>query len=142
MTSPRPPETAAQATPRPWTLQALEDTHHGYEDWQTFAIRSPANVCLALVGTVDRYESERIPANAAFIVSAVNAHDDLVAALREAHGFVLATIRAVQSGEVPNAPIRDYTGPTPGGTRVPIPPPFALESTLRALLARIDNGGA
>src|SRR3990167_4209826 len=44
-----------QHTPGKWTVQPIEIARHGY-DWRTFAIRSPANVCLAVVGEVDRYE--------------------------------------------------------------------------------------
>lgn len=69
-------------TPTPWTLQAVETAHNGYSDWPTFAIRSPANVCLAIVGEVDRYQSERINANARLIVTAVNAHAETLALLR------------------------------------------------------------
>lgn len=58
-----------QHTPGPWTIQRLETQRNGY-DWQTFAIRSPQNVCLTVVGDVDRFESERIPANASLIAHA------------------------------------------------------------------------
>jgi len=44
----------------PYKLQLLEEKHNGYE-WKTYCIRSAkTNVCLAVVGAVDRYESERI----------------------------------------------------------------------------------
>ena len=73
-----------QHTPSPWTVQRLETTHHGYAGWQTFVIRSPQNVALAVVGHLDRYESERIPANASLIAQAP--------AMRE----VLAAVAAFQ----------------------------------------------
>jgi len=57
-------------TPGPWTLQTIEERHNDYNDWQTFAVRCSRNHCLAVVGEVDRYESERIPANARLIASA------------------------------------------------------------------------
>ncbi len=42
-----------------WTLQVLESEHNGYKGWKTFAIRAENNVCLAVVGEVDRfYEKE------------------------------------------------------------------------------------
>lgn len=59
-----------QHTPGPWKVQRIETAHHGYAGWQTFAIRGPQNVCLATVGNMDRYESERIPANARLIAAA------------------------------------------------------------------------
>jgi hypothetical protein len=60
----------SQHTPGPWTLQHLEDNHGGYPDWSIFCIRSPKNNLLAEVGLVDRFESERIPANARLIAAA------------------------------------------------------------------------
>jgi hypothetical protein len=68
-------------TPGPWTLQDLGTPYGGYIDWQTFAVRSPANVCLAVVGTVDRYESERIPANARLMAAAPDLLEALDVAL-------------------------------------------------------------
>jgi len=68
-----------QYTPGPWTLQQLETRRKGY-DWATFAVRSPANVCLAIVGEVDRYQSERIPANARLIAKAPQMDRTLTAA--------------------------------------------------------------
>ena len=66
-------------TPGPWTVQTLSESWHDYSDWKTFAVRSPRNVCLAVVGDVDRFESERIPANAQLISAA----PDMLAALQE-----------------------------------------------------------
>ena len=58
-------------TPGPWKVQLLSEAHRGYSSWQTYAVRSePANVCLAVIGDIDRYESERIPANARLIAAA------------------------------------------------------------------------
>jgi hypothetical protein len=50
--------------PGPWAVQELETSHHGYAGWHTYAVRSSQNVCLAVVGEVDRFEEERIEANA------------------------------------------------------------------------------
>jgi hypothetical protein len=68
-------------TPGPWTLQELETHHNGYADWHTFAVRSPANVCLAIVGTVDHHEPERIPANARLMAAAPDLLEALDVAL-------------------------------------------------------------
>ncbi len=58
-------------TPGPWTVQSLETAHNDYCDWPTFAVRSAkTNVCLATVGKVDHYESERNEANARLIAAA------------------------------------------------------------------------
>jgi len=62
-----------QHTPGPWTVQHLTKGlggHRGYADWQVYVIRSRQNVALAEVGHIDRYESERIPANARLIAQA------------------------------------------------------------------------
>jgi hypothetical protein len=67
-------------TPGPWVVQRLEDAHHGYH-WPTFTVRSPQNVCLAVVGDVDRYESERIPANARLMAAAPSLYRGCMAAL-------------------------------------------------------------
>jgi hypothetical protein len=77
-----------QYTPGPWTLQELETHRNGYGDWKTFAVRSPANVCLAIVGAVDHYESERIPANALLMASVTELLDvcEAIAALNEGQG--------------------------------------------------------
>lgn len=65
-------------TPGPWEIQQLETNRNGY-DWPTFAVRSPQNVCLAVVGDVDRHHAEQHPANARLIAAA----PDLLAALIE-----------------------------------------------------------
>jgi hypothetical protein len=66
-------------TPGPWSIQQIHDAKNGYADWQTFAIRGPENVCLAMVGEVDHYKSERIPHNARLIAAA----PELLEALEE-----------------------------------------------------------
>lgn len=73
----------SQHTVGPWTVQQLESEHHGYTGWPVYAIRSKENICLAIVGDVDRYESERIPANARLIAAA----PELLAALRDVRQF-------------------------------------------------------
>lgn len=89
----------------PWTLQQLETEHHGYENWPTYAVRSRKNVCLAIVGDVDRYESERIPANARLIAAS-----PMLYALVRAHALAypndeyadrIATVISEIEGETP-----------------------------------------
>lgn len=58
-----------QHTPGKWTLQQLETARNGYEGWKTFAIRSPQNVCLAVVGEVDHYHEADHEANARLIAA-------------------------------------------------------------------------
>lgn len=61
---------SAKHTPGDWVVKTLETNHHGY-DWPTFTIRSKTtNVCLAVVGEVDRYCSEQNEANAILMASA------------------------------------------------------------------------
>lgn len=67
-----------QHTKGPWTVQKVETAKHGYTDWDTYAVRSPQNVCVATVGDVDRFESERIPANVRLMAAA----PELLAALQ------------------------------------------------------------
>ena len=63
----------------PYKLQLIEEEHHGYK-WKTYCIRSAkTNVCLSVVGAVDRYESERIPATALLMSKA----PELLEALRD-----------------------------------------------------------
>ena len=104
-------------TPGPWTLQQLETRRGGYE-WETFAVRSPANVCLATVGSVDRYQAERIPANARLIAAAPR----MVAALRDA---------------LPVLEADEYLTMIAGGMEIL---PEAEE--VRAILREIDGGQA
>jgi hypothetical protein len=61
-------------------VQKLEAEHHGYP-WPTFTVRGPKNVCLAVVGDVDRFESERIPANARLMGAAPSLYRGCMAAL-------------------------------------------------------------
>lgn len=91
-------------TEAPWTLQELETARNGYQDWRTFAIRSPANVCLAVVGDVDRYESERIPANARLMAAAPN----MLAALRRAAPWLgkLIADKGHENSVLPNDAVR------------------------------------
>jgi hypothetical protein len=53
-----------------WTAKKLEQNHHDYDNWQTFTIRADDNVCLAVVGEVDRSHSEDNKANARLIAAA------------------------------------------------------------------------
>jgi hypothetical protein len=46
-------------SPAPYSVQLLETAHNGYPDWKTFAVRSAQNVCLAVVGQVDRHDEEK-----------------------------------------------------------------------------------
>jgi hypothetical protein len=56
-------------TPGPWEIQSLGVTHNGYE-WPTFAVRSPRNICLAVIGDVDRASAPDNTANARLIAAA------------------------------------------------------------------------
>jgi len=57
-------------TPGPWEIQDL-GTKPGYPDWHTFAIRdSTSNVCLAVVGNLDRYFEKNNKDNARLIAAA------------------------------------------------------------------------
>jgi hypothetical protein len=57
-------------TPGPWTTQELEHAYHGYENWNTYCIRSPQNVHIATIGHVDRYHEQDHEANARLIAAA------------------------------------------------------------------------
>jgi hypothetical protein len=57
-------------TPGPWKVELLENHHNDYENWKTFTVRSTANVCLAVVGDVDRYHEEDHEGNAQLIAAA------------------------------------------------------------------------
>ena len=70
--------TTTTHTPGPWTVQGLETNRNGY-DWPTFAVRSPENHCLAVVGEVDRATSEKNTANAHLIAAA----PEMLALLRQ-----------------------------------------------------------
>lgn len=65
-------------TKGPWELQTLDTAHNGYPGWKTFAIRSPQNVCLAVVGDVDHYHEPDHEANARLMQAA----PDLLEALK------------------------------------------------------------
>ena len=70
-------------TPTPWKVQSVEEKHHGYDGWNTFAVRDEkTNGCIAMVGEVDRQFDEANEANAAFIITACNSHDELLAELK------------------------------------------------------------
>ena len=70
-------------TPTPWMIQRVEEKHHGYDGWKTFAVRDgKTNGCIAMVGEVDRQFDTENEANAEFIVAACNSHDELVAELK------------------------------------------------------------
>jgi hypothetical protein len=67
-----------QHTPGPWTIQELEHAYDGYENWNTYCIRSPQNVHIATVGNVDRFHEQDHEANARLLAAA----PDLLAALQ------------------------------------------------------------
>ena len=70
-------------TPTPWKVQLVEEKHHGYDGWNTFAVRDEkTNGCIAMVGEVDRQFDTVNEANAEFIVTACNSHDELIAELK------------------------------------------------------------
>jgi hypothetical protein len=54
-----------------WEADLDHASHHGYADWPVYTIRdSVTNVCLAVVGEVDHYDSEHIPERAALMAAA------------------------------------------------------------------------
>lgn len=72
----------------PYVLQQIDTAHHGYEGWETFTIRSsPGNVCLAVVGEVDRFhdskycDTARLMAASPDLYAACNAADTAFAVL-------------------------------------------------------------
>lgn len=77
-------------TPGPWMIQHLESTRHGFDGWQTFAIRSrPGNHCLAVVGEVDRATDTHNEANARLIASAPELLHALAVLVNDvAEGFI------------------------------------------------------
>ena len=72
-------ETTASHTTGPWMKQDLGQKS-GYPNWHEYAIRDKkTNVCLAVIGNVDRYFEKNNEANARLIAAA----PDLLAALKE-----------------------------------------------------------
>ena len=70
-------------TPTPWKIQRVEEKHHGYDGWNTFAVRDEkTNGCIAVVGEVDRQFDTENETNAKFIAAACNSHDELVGELQ------------------------------------------------------------
>lgn len=59
-----------QPSPGPWELQHLETGHHGYADWNTYCVRSSSNMCLAVVGEVDRGTAHHNLKNAMLMTAA------------------------------------------------------------------------
>lgn len=70
-----------RATPRPWEL-CERGAYTDFEGNSRVIIGD--NMRIAVVQTDGRQETE---ANAALIIRAINAHDDMLAALRECAGF-------------------------------------------------------
>jgi hypothetical protein len=81
----------------PWTVQDLGPARGDlYPEWRTFAVRSAENICLAVVGNVDRYHEDKYEATARLMA----ASPDLLAALRR---FLRATDEVDQVGARMNA---------------------------------------
>lgn len=57
-------------TPGPWRAELLEVGRRDYPDWNTFTIRAENNVCLAVVGEIDRYYEQDTAKNARLISAA------------------------------------------------------------------------
>lgn len=54
-----------------WNFHNVAKKWHGYENWNTYAVRdSKTNVCIAVVGEVDRYFENENEANARLIAAA------------------------------------------------------------------------
>lgn len=57
--------------PGPYVVQPVSDDWQGYENWKTFSVRhSTTNVCLAVVGEVDRYYEKDYEATANLLAAA------------------------------------------------------------------------
>lgn len=55
----------ATYTAGPWKVEPLEKYRHGYSGWNTFTVRnSKTNICISVVGEVDRSTSPENEANA------------------------------------------------------------------------------
>jgi hypothetical protein len=81
-------------TPGPWIVQQVETARNGYDDWQTYTIRSsPANHCLAVVGEVDHATAPSNKANAALIAAA----PDLLRALQDLIPLLDSELDAVEN---------------------------------------------
>jgi hypothetical protein len=62
-----------------WIMQDADTKHNGYEGWDTYAIRdAKTNVCLALVGEIDRYHAQEYRD----IAQAISAVPDMIEALQ------------------------------------------------------------
>lgn len=68
-------------------VQSLVKGWHGYEDWETFAVRSDSNLCLAVVGDVDRATADQNKANAHLFA----ASPDLLKACKRMVKFACST---------------------------------------------------
>lgn len=97
------------ATPRPWAL----DTN---EDGDVFGVNAPDAELIVCDPPPAHFVKSRAAweANAALIVKAVNAHDDLVAALKAAEGYLLNAKIDLETG----APKRTAIQTIEGGLKV------------------------
>lgn len=83
----------SEHSPTPWTYEVAGEQHYGEVDDFPFVIRSEDGWNIAAsIGDVPDLPAE---ANAAFIVHAVNAHDEMVYALRGVERFLVRQGEAI-----------------------------------------------
>lgn len=58
-----------------YTVQLLEEQYHGYQDWQTYAVRDSRNVCVCIVGAVDHLTAPDNFATAHLIADALTTEE-------------------------------------------------------------------
>ena len=97
---------SAQHTPTPWVMTRSVDRHDGEFDYGIHA--RDAKVLAEVFGRSASGGVLPAEANAAFIVRACNAHEDLVAALKIASGYVSSHLGHLQAQEV-TGPALDKT---------------------------------
>lgn len=61
----------------PWKIEVVYVDFHGYENWETFSVRSKENYCLAIVGEVDRATESVNLENAVLMGNAAEMFDTL-----------------------------------------------------------------
>ena len=88
---------ANELSTTPWAIQSLEIDRHGYEDWQTYAIRDAQNHCIAVVGEIDRATTPHNAANATLMTAA----PELLAACR---AMIAALQNPIQCAPPPATP--------------------------------------
>lgn len=90
---------AAKHTPTPWAVESDNSSPSIYviQDWEAQHIHPSWN-CVANIWSVQKRQVQE--ANAAFIVQACNAHDDLVEALKYATSEIEEFYKAAVDGRI------------------------------------------